>query len=68
MPRTFEFCDPYLGEVEIIHIGREQARQMDSPAKASTVLVEVASPQQANLLIREGLILDYVHHAVELFH
>ena len=37
-------------------------------AKASTVLMDVTSPQQANLLIQEGLVLGYVHHHVELFH
>ena len=26
------------------------------------------APQQANLLIQEGLVLGYVHHSVELFH
>ena len=60
--------NPYLREIELIHVGRERARQTGSSAKASTVLVDVASPQQANFLIREGLILNYVHHEVELFH
>ena len=43
--------NPYLREVELIHVGQERARQTGSSAKASTVLVDVASPQQANLLI-----------------
>ena len=60
--------NPYLKEIELIHVGRERARQAGSPAKASAVLVDVASSQQANLLIQEGLVLSYVHHAVELFH
>lgn len=39
-----------------------QAPQAGSPAKASTVLIDVASPQQ------ENLVLGYVHHSIELFH
>ena len=58
----------YLREIELIHVGREWACQADSPAKASTVLVDVASPQQTNLLIWEELILGYVHHVIEFFH
>ena len=60
--------NPYLGEVELIHVGRERARYTKASARASTVLMDVASPQQANLLIWEGLVLGYVHHQVELFH
>ena len=47
--------NPYLREVELIHVGQEQACQTGSLVKASTVLVNVASPQQTNLLIWEGL-------------
>ena len=45
--------NPYLREVELIHVCRERTRvrQTGSPAKASTVLIDVTSPQQANLLI-----------------
>ena len=60
--------NPYLRGVELIHVGWERARQDKALARASTVLVDVASPQQANLLIQKGLVLGYVHHAVELFH
>lgn len=60
--------NPYLGEVELIHVGRERARLAKAFAKASTVLVDVASPQQANLLIQEGVVLGYIHHTAELFH
>lgn len=60
--------NPYLKGTELIHVGREQTRQPNGPPKASTVLVDVGSPQEANLLIREGLVLGYVHHSVELFH
>lgn len=65
---TLVHQNPHLGKVEIIHIGRERARQVGGPARSSTVLVDVASPQQANLLIQEGLVLGYIHHTVELFH
>ena len=47
-------------------MGQEQARQNKALARISTVLMDVASPQQANLLIQKGLVLGYVHHAVEL--
>ena len=60
--------NPYLREVELIHVGREWACQAGFSVKAFTVLMDVASPQQANLLIQKGLVLDYVHHTVELFH
>ena len=58
----------YLNEVELIHVGRERSRLAKTSARASTVLVDVASPQQANLLIREGVVLGYIHHSAELFH
>ena len=60
--------NPYLRGSDLIHVGREQAHQPDPPPKASTVLIDVGSPQEANLLIQEGLVLGYVHHSVELFH
>ena len=65
---TLQEQNRYLSEVELIHVGRERARLGKTSAKASTVLVDVASPQQANLLIREGVVLGYIHHAAELFH
>lgn len=61
-------AEPIPREVELIHVGRERARLAKASAKAFTVLVDVASPQQANLLIWEEVILGYIHHAVELFH
>ena len=66
--KTLVQQNPYLEGVELIHVGRERARQAKAPARASTVLVDVASPQQANLLIQEGLVLGYIQHAAELFH
>ena len=65
---TLSKQNPYLSGIELIHVGRERSRQADSPTRASTVLVDVASPQEANLIIQEGLVLGYVHHSVELFH
>lgn len=56
---------PYLSGIELIHVGRERSRQADSPTRASTVLVDVASPQEANLIIQEGLFLGYVHRSLE---
>ena len=35
--------NPYLGEVELIHVGQERAHHTKTSAKASTVLVDVAS-------------------------
>ena len=43
--------NPYLGEVELMHVGHERACLAKTSAKAFTVLVDVASPQQANRLI-----------------
>lgn len=60
MPRgTLTQQNLYLREVELIHVGpeRPRARQAGSPAKASTILINVASLQQANLLIQENLVL-----------
>ena len=60
--------NPYLREIELIHVNKEWACQADFSVKVFTVLVNMASLQQTNLLIQKELILDYVHHAVELFH
>lgn len=65
---TFTQQNPYLRRSELIHVNREQACQSDPPPKVSTVLIDVGSPQEANLLIQEGLDLGYVHHSVQLFH
>ena len=64
--RTLIQQNPHLEGVELIHVGRERTRRL--PVQASTVLVDVASPKEANIIIQEGLVLGYVHHAVELFH
>lgn len=65
---TLSKQNPYLSRIELIHVGWERSCQADSPTRASTVLVNVASPQEANLIIQEGLVLGYVHHSVELSH
>ena len=66
--RTLAQQNPYLEEIKLIHVGQKQAHQTGSSAKASTVLVDVGSSQQTDLLIQKELVLGYIHHAVELFH
>ena len=66
--RTLTQQNLYLEKIELIHVGQEQAHHTRTSAKASTILMNVASSQQTNLLIQEELVLGYVHHHVELFH
>ena len=60
--------NPYLGKIELIHVDQKQACHTKISAKVSTVLMNVTSSQQTNLLIQKELVLGYVHHHVELFH
>jgi hypothetical protein len=55
------------GVVEILHVGRSKRSSRDS-ARAGTLIIDVATPRQANTLIQEGLILQGVLHDVEVFH
>lgn len=55
------------GVVEFLHVGRT-TRVRNPERKASALIIDVASPQQANVMIDEGLILRSVLHEVEVFH
>jgi hypothetical protein len=55
------------GVVEILHVGHSKRGARDS-AKAGILIIDVATPRQANTLIQEGLILQGVLHDVEVFH
>ena len=55
--RTLAQQNLYLEKIELIHIYWEQARHTKTSAKVSTVLVDMASSQQTNLLIQKGLVL-----------
>jgi hypothetical protein len=55
------------GVVEILHVGQSKRGAKDS-TWAGTLIIDVATPRQANILIQEGLILQGVLHDVEVFH
>lgn len=55
----------FNGLVEVIHIGR--SARVGQQGKAGALLIDVSTPQQANLLIDEGVILQSVYHDVEVF-
>ena len=55
------------GVVDFIHVGKS-TRDAGRGKKTVSLIIDVATPQQANLLIEEGLILQSVIHEVEVFH
>lgn len=56
-----------LDAVDIIHIGTS-VRGLKQAKKATSLVIDVASPMQANLLIEECLILNSTMHDAEVFH
>lgn len=55
------------GVIDFLHVGRS-TRDANRGKKTVSLIIDVATPQQANLIIEEGLILQSVIHEVEVFH
>lgn len=55
------------GVVEILRVGQYK-RGVQTGTRAGTIIIDVASPRQANRLIHEGLLLQGMFHDVEVFH
>lgn len=55
------------GVIDFLHVGKS-TRDTGLGKKTTSLIIDVATPRQANLLIEEGLILQSTIHEVEVFH
>ena len=60
--------NPRIHEMmKILHVGHSKRSTQDS-IKAGTLIIDMTTPQQMNILIQEELILQRVLHDVKVFH